>query len=424
MRNIFSVLFFILITTAAWAQNENLKDAQSSPFAQSKFVPDISLIADFAAVGRNMKDEEHESLEIPGFTHSHSGEEHGHSHSGMNSKRGFNLNYAELAISSVVDPYFDLSAIFHLSESSFEIEETYFNTRFLPFGFKLKAGKFLSNFGRINEQHAHYWDFTDSALVNKVFFGEHGLLEKGLRLTWVLPVPVYCMFGGEIFQGDNEASFGTEGFEDATGTNKIKDSAYPNLHVGFIKSSVDIGELTILMGVSYATGKTRINHDVDDAANPEGHAVFADTRILGADLTFKYSVDSYRYISLQSEYLYRLMDGNRYGSDGTKADISKKQSGLYSQLVARFAQRWRLGVRYDLLQKNKVKIGGSSADIPENLARYSGMIDFTPTEFSRIRLQYKNDRSGYVNEGAERKINHEMILQFNMAIGAHGAHSF
>lgn len=426
MRYIAELCVFILFVTVAWAQNETDQKitAPSSPFSQSKFTPDISLIVDFSTVGRNMNDETYSSIEIPGFTHVHSGDEHGHSHSGMNAQRGFNLNYSELALSSVVDPYFDLFATFHLSESSFEIEEAYFTTRFLPFGLKFKAGKFLSHFGRMNEQHAHYWDFADSPLVYRSIFGSEGLNEKGMRITWVLPIPFYCMMGGEILQGENESSFGAEGFSDATETHKIDDSTYPNLYVGYIKSSFDIGELTVLFGTSYAGGKTRINHGVDDVLNLEGHAVYATTGILGADLIFKYSFDSYRYISLQSEYLYRIMNGSRYDSAGADADISKKQSGLYSQLVGRFALRWRLGFRYDLLQQNEIKIGGTQADDPKNLTRFSGMIDFTPTEFSRLRLQYNRDRSGYVNEGADKKINHEVILQFNMAIGAHGAHSF
>jgi hypothetical protein len=55
------------------------------------------------------------------------------------------------------------------------------------------------------------------------------------------------------------------------------------------------------------------------------------------------------------------------------------------------------------------------------------MVEYNPTEFSRIRLQYaqngaffkENDAGGY-----DRKRFDEVLLQFNMAIGAHGAHSF
>jgi len=64
------------------------------------------------------------------------------------------------------------------------------------------------------------------------------------------------------------------------------------------------------------------------------------------------------------------------------------------------------------------------ADLPDTLDRYTGMIEFNPSEFARIRLQYGHDRSSYLYEGERRKINNELVLQFNMAIGAHGAHAF
>ncbi len=97
----------------------------SAPFAQGKFVPDISLIADFSVAGRDIGDERYASLEIPGLIHAHADDEHGHEHAALNAKNGFNFNYAELSLYSVVDPYFDLFATFHLSDESFEVEEAF-----------------------------------------------------------------------------------------------------------------------------------------------------------------------------------------------------------------------------------------------------------------------------------------------------------
>jgi hypothetical protein len=50
------------------------------------------------------------------------------------------------------------------------------------------------------------------------------------------------------------------------------------------------------------------------------------------------------------------------------------------------------------------------------------MLEFNPTEFSRFRLQYVFDRSRYL-EGEQKSI-HEVLLQMNIAVGPHGAHSF
>jgi hypothetical protein len=86
----------------------------------------------------------------------------------------------------------------------------------------------------------------------------------------------------------------------------------------------------------------------------------------------------------------------------------------------------RGGLRFDLLQGNEIMENGRRRDLPECLPRFSGMIEFNPTEFSRIRLQYNYDLSRYstTNQQLDRTTVHELTLQVNLAIGAHGAHSF
>ena len=53
----------------------------------------------------------------------------------------------------------------------------------------------------------------------------------------------------------------------------------------------------------------------------------------------------------------------------------------------------------------------------------TAMLEYNPSEFSRIRLQYNHNSSLY-DEHDEKNNKNEIILQFNYAIGAHGAHSF
>ena len=414
----------LFLTNGLWSVFAQESDMNiSNPFSQAKFVPDISLIVDFSAVGRNLKNEEYSALEIPGFTQKGN---HNEKEAGPNAKNGFDFNYAEMSLYSVVDPYFDLFAVFHLHQEGFEIEETYINTRRLPLGLKIRAGKFLSDFGRINEQHAHYWDFANAPLVYRAFFGREMLNETGARLTWLAPADFYLVFGSEILTGVNEASFGSEGFQDAAGVHTAGGSNAPGLFVGTVKASLEAEKLVALFGGSLASGKTRTNEGVDQdiAENPGGFGEYGNTVILGGDLTMKYLTGSYRYFSLQSEYLYRSMHGHRYDNKGGMKSLDKKQSGLYSQLVYRISQCWRAGLRYDLLQKNIKETDGVQSDLPENLPRYTAMLEYNPTEFSRIRLQVTHDRSGYLDAGTSPKIDNEVILQFNITIGAHGAHAF
>lgn len=397
----------------------------SNPSSQSKFVPDISLITDFSYVSRNLTDDTYRQVQIPGFNHGFFHTHDGHAHMPFNAERGFNFNYSELYITSTVNPYFDLVGIFHLGEDSFEIEEGYFTTRSLPFNLKLKGGKFYSKIGRLNEQHHHDWDFADAPLIYRAVFGEDNLLEKGAQLTWLAPTPFYLLFGTEVLQGDNENNFNRNGFlvpkNISTNCNtnsqnciKVSDTKKPNLYTFFVKPSFDIGNVSILAGLSYAQGKTRINHLEDK----DRHALSGTTKIYGLDLTARYNIDSYRYISWQSEYFYRKFDGVKYSYKNNNlitSSLEKKQAGFYSQIIYKFDQRWRVGARYDLINKNDVFVDNKNMNLPDNLYKYSFMIDFLPSEFSRIRLQYNYDRSLFL--GDVRKPNNEIILQFNMAIG-------
>jgi hypothetical protein len=403
---------------------ERLKAFQVYPFRQTAFLPDLSLIVDTSLVGRNKNDQELKRLEIPGLYHRHGSEEQDI----LNKNRGFNLNYAELYLYAPVDPYFDLYAVIPFSEDGSEVEEAYVVTRGLPFGFQFKVGKFRSSFGRLNAQHPHVWEFANQPLVYKVFLGDDGLKEKGVQLNWLAPTPFYLLFGVEVLQGENEQSFGTEGFKlntkkDGSGTDiTVGDTRKPNLYVGFVKTSFDVGNLSVLTGLSFATGHTRINH-LDDE---DPHAFAGKTKLYGFDLTAKYFLDSYRYISFQGEYLYRDQDGTRYAYDDAgdlvTPSIKKKQGGFYSQVVWRFAQRWRTGFQYNLINKNDVKENGVKKNLPDNLPAYYAMLEYNPTEFSRIRLQVGQNRA-FFQDGSRKTVN-EVILQFNFAIGAHGAHPF
>jgi hypothetical protein len=53
-----------------------------------------------------------------------------------------------------------------------------------------------------------------------------------------------------------------------------------------------------------------------------------------------------------------------------------------------------------------------------NPSRNTLMVDWSPTEFSRVRLQFAQDKSraGVTDD--------QVVLQYIMSLGAHGAHKF
>ncbi len=413
-------------------------------FDQSKFIPDISLVMDASYVDRNVKDAEVGHLEVPGIAHgllgSHS---HGDSnHATYNAENGFNLNYAELVLSSSVDPFFTMDGVFHFSENGVEIEELFFTSNGLGYGTKVKGGKFNSNFGYLNEQHHHAWDFADMPLVYEAFLGMHGINEKGAQIQWTAPTPFYLMAGFEVLQGENEQMFGKDSIDasamtgDDNDAEVIEGASAPAMYVGYIKASHDVGNTTFLGGISYAQGDSRIDHTEEH--EDEAHAFSGDAKLYGADFVVLHALDSYSSIKWQSEYLQRELDGIQYANakDGSgnlltdadgyilsSAKINKKQSGLYSQLIYTHDKNWRMGVRYDTILQNDVTKAGADVEQPDGLDKYSVMVEYHTSEFARFRLQYSHDNAMFNEDGDREKID-TIILQANISIGAHAAHSF
>ena len=414
------ILLFLWCTPSVRAQTR-----EAAAFDQSKFVPDIAFILDVSGVARNIADQRFYSLEIPGFSFPVANPT---GSSGLNAHRGLNFNYGELSIFSVVDPYFDLFAVLSLSPESAGLEEAYVTTRKLPYGFQLKVGKFLASFGRINEQHEHYWDFADRPLIATAIFGEEGLNEIGAQVTWVAPTTTYLMIGAEVLNGENEQSFGTTGISDPNGQVSLQAVQGPDLAIGFIRSSFDIENASVLLGVSNAWGGTRIDQGFSTSEGG-GHAVDAQTDIIGGDLTVKYSLDAIRYLSFQTEYMYRMVSGTVYSRDSiavASMSLDKHHSGFYAQCVVKLDQLWRAGVRYDRILQNEVTLETAGQQMPSALTRLAAMIEYSPTEFSRIRLQVERDESLGLQalQVWTMQPYTQLILQANFTIGAHGAHAF
>ena len=82
--------------------------------------------------------------------------------------------------------------------------------------------------------------------------------------------------------------------------------------------------------------------------------------------------------------------------------------------------RWRVGLRYDKLHADDpgAVFAGTALDTQaHDPQRWSAMLDFARTEFSRLRLQFNQDDS-------RPESDHQLYLQYNVSLGAHGAHGF
>ena len=91
-------------------------------------------------------------------------------------------------------------------------------------------------------------------------------------------------------------------------------------------------------------------------------------------------------------------------------------------------QRWRAGLRYDSMQSGTPSIGLVHLGLLPSTAfpslasaspeRTTIMVDWSLSEFSRLRAQYAWDDA----RATER--DRQLLLQYILAMGAHGAHKF
>jgi outer membrane receptor protein involved in Fe transport len=152
-----------------------------------------------------------------------------------------------------------------------------------------------------------------------------------------------------------------------------------------------------------------------------------------ADFVWKWAPDgnaAERNFKFAAEYFRRSEDGsllcadntaNGGACDGTEDSYRSRQSGFYAQGIYQFLPRWRTGYRYDRLDPGSVDFGVNNAVLPvsdSSPTRQSLMLDYSPSEFSRLRLQYSKDES--MQDVSEN----QWFVQYIHSLGAHGAHTF
>lgn len=355
---------------------------------------------------------------------------HGHSHGELNN--GFNFSEAELSFTATVDPYFDAAAYLAvMDEGDVHLEEAWLQTRSLPHGLRVKAGKFLSDFGYANKQHPHAWDFVDQNLAYLNLLGDHGLQDTGVQLTWLPELPVYTLLGFEALQGDQELFGATLGAEDQErlGLDATEDG--PRLWTLFAKVAPDLGlDHALQVGVSYARNTQHQevhahSHDGEDAVHENALAGEAD--LWGVDLVYKYDGSGPHGqgdFKFQTEYLRSSKDLDIQSSPHPEIIGSRRTfttDGFYAQAIYGFAPRWTAGVRYDVLGLTNEVSGDAHLDYGSS-DRWSLNLTWKLSEFSQLRAQYA--RNDILVAANERERFDAFYLQFLMSLGSHGAHAF
>ena len=331
--------------------------------------------------------------------------------------RGFSLAESELGIAANIDPYFRgaLNLSMH-SDNSVSVEEAYIQTLGLDNGLTVKAGRFFSGIGYLNQQHSHTWDFADSPLAYQALLGGQ-FSDDGVELRWLAPTDLYLELGAELGRGGNWPG-------NAAGGNGPGAQAL-HAHVGG-----DLGDSNSWRtGISYLRAKANQLElaTPDLAGNTPTSSFTGDTQIAIADFVWKWAPNgnaTRQNVKLQGEYLWRRQDGNLlYDTTGVASDSNYRsyQSGWYLQGVYQFMPYWRVGARTEMLSSGAVDYGLNGAYLAAsdyNPHRNSVMLDYSPSEFSRIRVQYNRDSAH------QDFPDNQFFLQYQMSLGAHGAHIF
>ena len=318
--------------------------------------------------------------------------------------QGFAIGESELNLTANIDPdWYGLLTYSMAGDGSAGVENAYVQTSSLGEGLTLKGGRFFSGVGYLNEQHAHAWDFVDAALPYRALLGtQYG--DDGVQLRWLAPTELFTEIGVEALRGD---AFPAGGASNGRGT-----------WSGFVHIGDDVGD-----SHSWRAGLSYLSAKAEGRETGDGDLFTGTSKLLIADVVWKWAPHGNPYsrnAKLQAEYLQSKNDGDFTPVVGSATPYSATPSGWYVQGVYQFMPRWRVALRHDQLKADNPGAAFSGTvldDQGHSPKRNSVMIDYSNSEFSRLRLQYNRDQS-------QPQTDNQWFLQYAMSLGAHGAHIF
>jgi hypothetical protein len=334
---------------------------------------------------------------------------------GERGTEGFSLGESEINFSANADDKFagNLTASIapENGEDKLSVEEAYLKTlpgSGLPTGMSVKAGRSLWKFGYLNEHHAHTDDFADRPLPYRAFLNG-AFNDDGAEVSYVLPTDFYSEIGGGAFRGDSFPG------GSANGEGAGSYSSYARVGGDFTENQ------------SWKLGASWLHsHTPGRVTNDNTLTFIGDNNLYALDARYTWAPtgnENEKEVTLQAEYLFRNEDGTYNDTNAATGNVAFNghESGWYAQGTYKFLPQWRVGARYSELQSPNIPVSliGSQPDAGgHNPQTYSLMTDWSNSEFSRVRLQYNNEKLG------SGKDDNQVILQYIMSLGAHGAHQY
>lgn len=347
--------------------------------------------------------------------------------------KGFGLGETELAFSASIDDMFfgKLTTVFesHEGESEVNIEEAFVQTLALPNGFTVRAGRFLSDIGYLNNQHLHTDAFTSRPSAYRAFLGGH-YFDDGLRVSYIAPTDLYWTMGAEVFSGDSLRA------EDESGEREFDSTG---VYTAFTKIGGDIGiESSWQLGASFLRNENGLltpeeheEGEEGEAHEEESHAHsagYTGKNTFIADFVYKWAPNGnykYQHLTLSAEY-FRVSDfmvpeleeehlEEEHHDEGSTNDYHQ---AWYVSGVYQFSPHWSAGLRYGKLDSQVLH---EEHFDKQTLKETELSVAWHNSHFSTVRVEFSHQS----NIGFENAENDNVItLQYVMALGAHNAHQF
>ncbi|HAS6483958.1 TPA: hypothetical protein KDX48_003016 [Vibrio parahaemolyticus] len=338
-----------------------------------------------------------------------------------NSEReeGFGLGHTELSLSANIDDKFHgaLTTVLesHADDTELMLEEAFIETLALPYGFNVRAGRFLSDFGYLNNQHMHTDSFVERPLAYRTFLGSH-YYDDGVRTSLVLPTDLFVKFGVEALSGSKMSA--------------VDEGSDVGVFTSTLKLGSDISDSSSWQfGLSYLRNK---NGKVEEFADHDHHAdtghdhehshaaTITGANLYGADFVWKWAPDgNYKYRNFTFSAEYMLLDGVVDSKFKDEAESPDNLTAYYVSGVYRFNPSWSAGVRYGEAESYDGHAHGDHMHFTAlNDKEFDAMIAWNSSHFGTVRAQYTRA------ENQDKEKEDVFTLQYVMTFGAHGAHAF
>ncbi|QSX29582.1 hypothetical protein JYB88_15495 [Shewanella cyperi] len=324
---------------------------------------------------------------------------------------GFGLGETELAISASIDDMFYGKATAVFEDGEVNLEEAFIQTLALPEGFSVRAGRFMSDIGYLNNQHLHTDSFSDRPVAYRAFLGGH-YFDDGVRLDYLAPTELYWSMGLEAFKGESLRA------EDETGLREFDElgvlTAFTKLGGDFDESSSWLLGLSYLHNRNGSAGPHQEEAVAEDDHGGHQHSAgYTGENTLSAAFVYKWAPQGnykYRHLTLSGEY-FRVN-----GIQDAEPDLRDYHQGWYLSGAYQLSPSWSVAARYGELDAVDLE-----AEQLQKLKETELSLAWHHSHFSTVRLQYTHQQGTHFDALSDDNI---LTLQYVMSLGAHGAHQF